>query len=100
MNQADATCTGTVYHRTVKGQALAGKLDKLPVDQDFRRLLLMVNGFTPLNAIAGMAHFAQHAQVIAMQLEAKGLIERALPREGMSGSARELFWHHCMPLSS
>jgi hypothetical protein len=79
MTQADASCTGTVYHRTDKGQALAGKLDKLPFDQDFRRLLLMVNGFTPLETIASMARFDQQAQIVAGQLEAKGLIERSWP---------------------
>ncbi len=79
MTQADMPCTETVYHRTDKGQALAGKLDSLPFDQDFRSLLLLVNGFTPLNILARMGRFVQHPQVVAAQLEAKGLIEKAPP---------------------
>ncbi len=95
MTQAGLSCTETVYHRTVKGQALAGKLDNLQFDRDFRSLLLLVNGFTPLDILARMATFVQQPQLVAQQLEAKGLIERARPTALDGGSAGELFWQHC-----
>lgn len=79
MNHIHSTGTQAVYRRTTKGQfaAAAGRADTTAMDTQHRRLLLLVNGYTALDDIARVGHFETQPELLAQDLEAVGLIERA-----------------------
>lgn len=79
MNHFNTTDTPAVYRRTTKGQfaAAAGAADAPSMDTQHRRLLLLVNGYTSLEAIARVGHFEAKPEQLAQDLEAVGLIEQA-----------------------
>jgi hypothetical protein len=77
------------YRRTSKGQALAVHPKPPGLDEDQRRLLLMVNGFTPLDALAELAGFQRAPEDLIVGLEASGLVtDEACKTEGDLGGDR------------
>lgn len=77
MNQPIISRTTTVFRRTAKGQAAAMPSIAPPMDQDHRRLLLLVNGFTSLDTLSEICPFSQGPEHVALALQASGLIEEA-----------------------
>lgn len=80
MNHFHTTGTPAVYRRTTKGQfaaAATGATGGLLMDPQHRRLLLLVNGYTTLDAIARVGHFEAQPAMLAQDLETSGLIEQA-----------------------
>lgn len=86
MNQFHTTGTPAVYRRTTKGQFAAsstaltgmiGEMGAIAMDTQHRRLLLLVNGYTTLDAIARVGQFEAQPELLAQDLEASGLIEQA-----------------------
>lgn len=63
-----------VFQRTPKGQALAAAPQGAGLDQLHQRILLMVNGFTPLETLDQLAHLSGQALGIAEDLLAQGLL--------------------------
>lgn len=72
--------TNVVYRRTPKGQAAAMPSVTPTMNDEHRRLLLLVNGFTPLDALARICKFQQGPQDMADTLQSSGLIEEARER--------------------
>lgn len=66
-----------VYRRTAKGQAAAVQATMPWMNEDHRGLLLLVNGYTPLDALGKVAQFQGDVQAMAIALEDAGLIEQA-----------------------
>lgn len=98
MNQIASTGTDVVYRRTTKGQAMALLWSTSIKDADQRKLLLMVNGFTPLQDLAKVGGIHAHARDIADMLVVAGLIEPVL--DNRPRAARVLDWDfsaHCHP---
>lgn len=78
MNQSVNPSLRRIYQRTFKGQAavVAGACANL--GEQPRQILLMVNGFTPLQHLAGLS--ASQAEVMCRMvesLEEQGLIKEA-----------------------
>jgi hypothetical protein len=63
-----------VFQRTPKGQAIAAAPFASQLGQMHQRVLLMVNGFTPMTALDELAHLSGQAIQIAEELLARGLI--------------------------
>lgn len=71
-----------VFQRTPKGQAVAAAPQGSPLGHMHQRILLMVNGFTPLAALDELAHLSGQAVQIAEDLLARGLVAECTP-EGL-----------------
>jgi hypothetical protein len=63
-----------VFQRTPKGQAIAAAPFASQLGHIHQRVLLMVNGFTPMAALDELAHLSGQAIQIAEELLARGLI--------------------------
>ncbi len=83
--QAASSRTNAVYRRTLKGQAAAMPSATPTMNDEHRRLLLLVNGFTPLDALARICKFEQGPQDMADSLQSSGLIEEAGERRHEDG---------------
>lgn len=77
MNQQVHSHTGVVYRRTTKGQAAAMPSTMPRMDDEHRRLLLLVNGFTSLDVLAQVGQFMEGPDRVALDLKSSGLIEEA-----------------------
>lgn len=77
MNQQVHSSTGVVYHRTTKGQAAAMPSTMPRMNDEHRRLLLLVNGFTSLDVLAQVGRFMDGPDQVALALKSSGLIEEA-----------------------
>lgn len=77
MNQQIISRTDTVFRRTSKGQAAAMPSGVPQLSQDHHRLLLLVNGFTSLEALGRICPFSEGPEQVALALQASGLIEEA-----------------------
>lgn len=78
MNQSVNASLNRVFQRTFKGQAavLAGACADL--EEQARRLLMMVNGFTPLQVLAGLLPLKVESACALMQrLQDQGLVQEA-----------------------
>jgi hypothetical protein len=81
MNQQIISRTETIFRRTSKGQAAAMPSVAPQLSQDHHRLLLLVNGFTSLEALSRICPFSEGPEHLALALEESGLIEEAgIPR--------------------
>ncbi|MBC7701212.1 hypothetical protein [Aquabacterium sp.] len=78
--QVSSSRTNVVYRRTQKGQAAAMPSVAPTMNDEHRRLLLLVNGFTPLDALARVCKFQQGPEDMASSLQMSGLIEEARER--------------------
>jgi sulfur transfer complex TusBCD TusB component (DsrH family) len=63
-----------VFQRTPKGQAIAAAPFASQLGQIHQRVLLLVNGFTPIAALDELAHLSGQTIQIAEDLLARGLI--------------------------
>jgi hypothetical protein len=63
-----------VFQRTPQGQAIAAAPFASQLGQIHQRVLLLVNGFTPMAALDELAHLSGQAMQIAEDLLARGLI--------------------------
>jgi hypothetical protein len=102
MNHFHSTGTPAVYRRTTKGQFAAtaqGARGAIAMDAQHRRLLLLVNGYTTLDAIARIGMFEARPELLALDLEASGLIEQAEHRGSrpMAYGASGPPWHLAGP---
>lgn len=77
MNQQVHSRTDVVYRRTTKGQAAAMPSALATMNDEHRRLLLLVNGFTSLGVLARVGHFEHGPDQMALTLQSSGLIEEA-----------------------
>jgi hypothetical protein len=77
MNQQVHSRTDVVYRRTSKGQAAAMPSATSAMNDEHRRLLLLVNGFTSLDVLARVGHFEDAPDQVARTLKSSGLIEEA-----------------------
>jgi hypothetical protein len=69
--------TNVVYRRTTKGQAAAMRSGWTAMDEESRKLLLLVNGFTSLDALAKVGQFHEGPEGMADALKTSGLIEES-----------------------
>lgn len=76
----DLPLPARVFQRTAKGQAMAAAPFASQLGQMHQRILLMVNGFTPLAALDDLAHLSGQAVQIAEDLLARGLVAECEPR--------------------
>lgn len=77
MNHQVSTRTDIVYRRTSKGQAAAMPSATPTMDDEHRRLLLLVNGFTSLGVLARAGRFSGGPEGLAHDLQSSGLIEES-----------------------
>ncbi len=78
--QVTSSRTNVVYRRTPKGQAAAMPSVTPTMNDEHRRLLLLVNGFTPLDALVRVCKFQEGPEALAFTLQSSGLIEEAHER--------------------
>lgn len=83
MNQHIISNTDTVFRRTMKGQAAAMPSLATQLDEDHHRLLLLVNGFTPLETLSQLCPFSERSEHVALSLKTSGLIEEAGPMRSL-----------------
>lgn len=77
---SDFPPTARVFQRTAKGQAIAAAPFASQLGHMHQRVLLMVNGFTPLAALDDLAHLSGQAVQIAEDLLAHGLVAECKPK--------------------
>ena len=72
--------TPRIFQRTPKGQAAAAAPFASELGRTHQRILLMVNGFTPMAALEELAALPGQAIQIAEELLARGLISECKAR--------------------
>jgi hypothetical protein len=80
VSSPDPSLPARVFQRTAKGQAIAAAPFAAQLGHMHQRVLLMVNGFTPLAALDELAHLSGQAVQIAEDLLARGLVAECKPR--------------------
>jgi hypothetical protein len=80
VSASDLPPPARVFQRTAKGQAIAAAPFSSQLGHMHQRILLMVNGFTPLSALDDLAHLSGQAVQIAEDLLARGLVAECKPR--------------------
>lgn len=95
MNQPASRMFDAVYQRTAKGQAAVLQGEALELDAEHRRLLLLVNGFTPMATLVRVAHLRCEAEAVASTLKARGLIEEASGDPSHKSKGVNVWSSHC-----
>ena len=90
---ADAHLNTRVFQRTPKGQAVAAAPFASQLGHMHQRVLLMVNGFTPLATLDELADLSGQAAQIAQELLARGLVVECKP-ENKPARASDSARHH------